>query len=373
MNKSLLQSLFLLVILIALIALLIAIFSPYIATLFWSVVLYILCSPPYKAIVNRLDPNSKTFNAKKKVLAAFFAIVTVVLISVILIGFAFLVIRQFIELAQLIIELLTSSAENSYFEDFFSNIFESIFKFTNKVVDLRSFDIKATIIDVISKYSNTILRLGKDFVQSAGSFVISLVFTSFSLYFFYVDGNYLLEIFASSVPIENKSMKRLLKKFSETVTQIISSLVLVALYQGVAAFIIYSIFRVKGAFLLAVLTFFAAFIPLLGSGSIWFPISVFIFIGDSKIKGLIFFIIAGTVISLMDNVLRPLLLKDTIKIHPLLIFFSLLGGVKLLGLKGLILGPMTIIIFFTVLDMVLNAENIKSFKLIETKNNKPEN
>lgn len=355
MNKLNIQNISLFIILTALAALLIAIFSPYVSTLFWSVALYILCSPPYRVLIKKLNHGSKTFNLKKKLLAGLFAVGTVVIIAVLLVVFCFLAIRQFIELTERLIRLLNISPGNSSLESLFADISQNIYNFTNGVVDIRSIDIKATIITTVSKYANSIFLLGKNFVQSAGSFVISLLFVCFSLYFFYVDGDYLIKLFASAIPIESNSMTKLLSKFSETLTQLVSGLFLVALYQGMAAFIIYWIFGVQGSFLLGVITFFASFIPLVGSGSIWFPISVVIFFTDSKIKGLMFFVVAGVIISLMDNILRPLLLRDSIKIHPLLIFFSLLGGVKFLGLKGLILGPMAIIIFFAVLDIILNS------------------
>lgn len=371
MNRGKIQSISLALMLVGLLALLIAVFSPYISILFWSVCLYILCSPPYRAIVKRLNPKSKTFGLKKRFLAGFFAIGTVLLIAVILLGFGFLLIRQFIDLSEKLIQLLNVSTSDSSLEGIFGDLAENIYSFTNSAIDIRSIDIKTKILETLSKYSNNLFAIGKNFIQSAGSFFISLIFVSFSLYFFYVDGDYLAKILGSAIPIESSSMKKLLSKFSETLTQLVSGLLLVALYQGLAAFITYRLFGVEGDFLLAVLTFFAAFIPLLGSASIWFPLALIIFFTDSKIKGVLFFVLAGILISLLDNILRPMILKDSIKIHPLLIFFSLLGGVKLLGLKGLILGPMSIIIFFAVLDLILNVDDGDS-KNLEKKSDRAE-
>ena len=80
---------------------------------------------------------------------------------------------------------------------------------------------------------------------------------------------------------------------------------------------------------------------------------------DSAAKGIAFLIIAGGVISSIDNILRPFFLKDRIKIHPLLIFFSMLGGVRMFAFDGIVLGPMIVILFFTILDMALEAEDKK--------------
>jgi predicted PurR-regulated permease PerM len=55
----------------------------------------------------------------------------------------------------------------------------------------------------------------------------------------------------------------------------------------------------------------------------------------------------------MDNFLRPLFLKDRINLHPLVIFFAIMGGIAIFGFNGLVLGPMMIIFFLTVLDLFL--------------------
>ena len=112
--------------------------------------------------------------------------------------------------------------------------------------------------------------------------------------------------------------------------------------------------------LLAILTFFTTFLPLVGCALVWFPIGISMCFTHSLLKGLLFLIIAGSTISFMDNFLRPFFLKDRIKIHPLLIFFSMLGGVKMFALNGIILGPMIVILFFTILDMALETEEKKA-------------
>jgi predicted PurR-regulated permease PerM len=59
---------------------------------------------------------------------------------------------------------------------------------------------------------------------------------------------------------------------------------------------------------------------------------------------------------LLDNFIRPLFLKNRIQVHPLIIFFAILGGLSRFGLNGLLLGPMIVILFFTILDMLVSKE-----------------
>ena len=78
--------------------------------------------------------------------------------------------------------------------------------------------------------------------------------------------------------------------------------------------------------------------------------------------------LCGFCVSFLDNFLRPIFLKDRINVHPLVIFFSILGGLQVFGMNGLLLGPMIVILFFTVLDMLVST-TIKKEKSLESLSN----
>jgi predicted PurR-regulated permease PerM len=124
------------------------------------------------------------------------------------------------------------------------------------------------------------------------------------------------------------------------------------------AFIIFIIFGVESSLVFAILTLICAFIPMLGAVIIWLPLGIFMFANGEHIKAIVFVILCGGIISTLDNILRPLFLKDSVKLHPLVIFFSILGGIISFGFNGLILGPMLVIIFLTVLELFLNEHKI---------------
>jgi predicted PurR-regulated permease PerM len=98
---------------------------------------------------------------------------------------------------------------------------------------------------------------------------------------------------------------------------------------------------------------------MLGAGLIWGPLGIFRILGGDLLGGIIFLLVSGVFISLLDNLLRPLFLQDRIHLHPLIIFFSILGGVRVFGINGLVLGPMIVILFLTALDLFL-VENVPS-------------
>jgi predicted PurR-regulated permease PerM len=95
-----------------------------------------------------------------------------------------------------------------------------------------------------------------------------------------------------------------------------------------------------------------------GAGLVWLPLGIIRILGGSVLGGVVFLIVSGFFISILDNFLRPIFLQHRIQLHPLFIFVSILGGVSAFGFNGLILGPMAVILFLTVLDMFLTEHNI---------------
>ena len=213
------------------------------------------------------------------------------------------------------------------------------------------------LLNIVASYSDRIISYTTYFVKNIGSFFLSLIFLAFSLYFFYVDGESLIQLVKKAIPIDNKASTTIFAKIKDVTNNLFKGLFLVSFYQSLIALVVYWIFGIEGALLLAILTFFNSFLPLIGCGFVWGPIGMGLFFSDGALKAIVFLIVAGITISSLDNFLRPFFLKDRIKVHPFLIFFSMLGGLELFSFNGIILGPMIIILFFTVLDIALEGEN----------------
>ncbi|HQL34073.1 MAG TPA: AI-2E family transporter, partial [Treponemataceae bacterium] len=180
----------------------------------------------------------------------------------------------------------------------------------------------------------------------------------FALYFFYLDAHYLANLFISAIPIDSKSTKQLLNKFRDVTKNLFMGFFMVAFYQAIAAFVIFSIFKIQGALLFSFLILFSSFVPMVGCALIWAPLTVTVFLSQGLGIAIAFAVFCSFFISFMDNFLRPLFLKDRIKIHPLLIFFSILGGLNVFGFNGILLGPLVIILFFTIVDIALEEDTL---------------
>ncbi len=97
-------------------------------------------------------------------------------------------------------------------------------------------------------------------------------------------------------------------------------------------------------------------IPLVGSTVVWGPAAIIFFITGHPWKGVILLVWGAAVVGQIDNVVRPYVISGRAKIHPLLVFFALLGGVKVFGVLGLFIGPVVVSLTLVVFEM-LREEN----------------
>ncbi len=355
-NKKTLQTIFIFALFVLMFALIVSMLFPFFTVILWTILLYVLFNPLHKQLVRRLDPGRRLYEFKRHGLAGLFAVGILVVIIGPIAGIISMLIQQLNAFLEAVGKFIQSNPD--FFTD--SEVGKTLGRLVEKVglsfSDLRSLNLREELLGFVQRHSSNLLSVGTSIISGTGHFVVSILFVIFALYFCFLDGQYLASLIGRAIPIDPKYMATLTGKFVEITRHLFSGYILVALYQGAAAFVIMLIFGVEGALLFSVVLMFASFIPLFGAAIVWVPIGVVIFITDSAVKGILFLILCGLCVSFLDNFLRPLFLKDRIHVHPLVIFFAILGGIQVFGLNGLLLGPMIVILFFTVLDMLVNSE-----------------
>lgn len=329
---------------------------PYMTVILWAAIMYILISPIYSNIIKKLNHSSKSYEFLRHLLAGFFALGTVLILASILIFLGFQISGQ--------LKAFLDGVKNWVKEnpDFFktnlwgAKISQAVHDLSMGTIDISEINLKEQLLSLVAKYSSTIVNLTTSILKNVSHFIVSLAFVCFALYFFYLDASYLGGILIHAFPIDAKSTIKLMAKFKDVTKNLFMGFFLVAFYQSVAAFIIFWIFKIQGSLLFAFLILFSSFVPMVGCALVWAPLGISVIVSKGLVTGLIFIFLCAFFISFLDNFLRPFFLKDRIKIHPLLIFFSILGGLEIFGLNGIVLGPLIIILFFTIIDIALEVE-----------------
>jgi predicted PurR-regulated permease PerM len=94
-----------------------------------------------------------------------------------------------------------------------------------------------------------------------------------------------------------------------------------------------------------------ALLPYVGTALVWVPIGIYLLAVGQVWQGIFLLLWGLLVISTIDNLLRPFLMKGKTEVHPIFIFFSILGGIALFGFWGIIFGPLIIAVAVTLLDI----------------------
>jgi predicted PurR-regulated permease PerM len=129
-----------------------------------------------------------------------------------------------------------------------------------------------------------------------------------------------------------------------------------AVVQGILAGFGYFFAGLDSVFLLTMLTMLFALIPFVGATAVWLPCALWLFLFEDRTAAAVALAVYGAlVVSMADNVIKPLVLQGRSNMHPLLALLSVLGGVKAMGPIGIVVGPM-VVAFLQPLLVMLQTE-----------------
>lgn len=183
------------------------------------------------------------------------------------------------------------------------------------------------------------------------SALVQLVLFLLMLFFLLRDGGRLRGAMRSISPFSEAQETQIFDHLGKTVKGVLGAMVVVPLVQGFVASLGFWALGVPSPVLWGVAVTLAAMVPIVGSPLGWVPACVYTLLTGRTAAAAVLFVFGVAVISGIDNVVKPLVLKGTAQIHPLLGFLSILGGILAFGGLGFLVGPV-------ILSLVLSAMRI---------------
>lgn len=247
----------------------------------------------------------------------------------------------------ILIEQLYTFVTALNLKDTFSSFFSADFYTTYVapyVADFESrFQIKIDILGMLSQFGKHVAKYFYSYSPSVllgtANFVFNFFIMMVGIYFLLLEGPSLLKLFLEISPLRLTHEKRLFRRLKTTIDASIYGYLVTALIQGLIASIVFAIVGLKAYVVLGTLTFFMSMVPVVGAAGVWVPVCVWLFFQSQTWQGVVVLITGAAIISMIDNFLKPIIIEGKTKIHPLLIFFSLFGGIKLFGPLGILFGP----------------------------------
>jgi len=184
------------------------------------------------------------------------------------------------------------------------------------------------------------------FVFLANSFFMLLV-----IYYLLIDGSRLISYIIDLSPLPSEQDKMLIQKFRDMAGAILIGNGVGGLIQGTLGGIVFSLFGLKSPFLWGVIMGLLAFLPIIGIGVVLIPTAIYLFL-KGRIAAGIFFIVFYVILSgVVEYLFKPKLVGERVKMHTLIVFLSIIGGLKLFGILGIIYGPLIVTAFLTLSDI----------------------
>lgn len=332
MQTKIIERYFFFILLFAVFIFSFVIFSPFWIVLVLGVSFSIVLHPVFQWFKNRKLPN--WLSALLTVL--FFIIIVAVPLFVI----GAIVFNQSQNAYSLIINNINSFS-------FLDSLNNSINKYLPANI---SFDLHDKISIFITYISDNIASI----FSSTLSTILSLVLTLLSIFYFLKDGARWRRALVVLSPLSDKNDEKIINRFSLAVNGIIKGYLLIALIQGILMGVGLAIFGVPNPALWGLLTMITAFVPTIGTAIVAIPAIIFLLATGQAVQavGLLFW--AAVIVGLIDNLLSPFIVGSRINLPPLLILFSVLGGISLLGPVGILIGPLTISLLYTLISIYRN-------------------
>ena len=193
--------------------------------------------------------------------------------------------------------------------------------------------------EIVKSVSNFIFVHLKDLTQNTLLFIVQFAVMLYTLFFFIRDGERFLEMAMRLFTFGEEREKVLYERFVTTAKSTLKVTLIIGGIQGVLGGILFYITGIEGALVWGVLMVLTAIVPVVGCSIIWAPAGVIMLLTGHTWEGILILAAGVLVISMVDNLLRPVLLGRDVQMHPLLIFLSTLGGLSLFGFSGFVIGP----------------------------------
>lgn len=298
---------------------------PYMSGFLGAATLYILVVDQHRYLIQKL-------NFKKGLSAILIVLIVLIFILIPLTGIAFLVIDTF--------SSITIDPEV---------ILDQINDFINSLEAKLGFNI------FTPENLSALPRAGTNILQILGnsiySFIINVVVILFVLYYMLYSNEEFEKAITEILPFKDENKEILIDETKLIIQANAIGIPLMAILQGLFAYMGYLLFGVNSALLYAILTAFATILPLVGTMIIWVPLGIGLLIGGDLVNGVGLIIYGLFIIGGVDNVARFLLQKKLADIHPLITVFGVLIGIPIFGFWGVIFGPLLLSLFILFFNM----------------------
>lgn len=222
-------------------------------------------------------------------------------------------------------------------------------------LDINVAQVRGWIVEGSRTLLQWLASMGGKFFLGAVGTVVGFVLMIFMLFFFVRDGAEMVSTARELIPMENAYKVRLFDHLASVTRAMVYGTGLTALIQGTLVGIAFLIVGLPSPLVFGVIAALAALLPVGGTAIVWIPAAIVLAV-QGRWGATIFIVIWGSLlVSLVDNVVRPMLVSGRASVGTLTVFIGVLGGIAAFGAIGLFLGPVVLALIIALIRFMLDV------------------
>lgn len=316
--------------------------QPFVAVLAWAAVLVIVFYPVHLQLLKRV---------KKPGLSALLSCLLVILI--ILVPVALVTIAVLNEFSGAMNSLQATIA---YLLDPASPYTGRLLGWASQYIDIEQLRSGQYLFERLKGVSGQVAGQTLGFIGGVIGVIVQIFFVIFTMYYLFRDGDKIFATVRDALPLERAQATAVMARTRDVIGASVYGVMAIAVIQGLLGGIAFWALGVPSAIVWGVVMTFLSMIPMLGAFLVWVPAAAYLAITGHPVKAVLMVLWGTLVIGLADNFLRPKLVGERTKLHELLIFFAVLGGLQVFGVLGIVLGPVVLAITLALVEVFRAAD-----------------
>ena len=311
--------------------------QPFVGVLAWATVLVIVFYPIHRRLVQR---------TKRPALSALLSCALVIL--TILVPVALVTVAVLNELSGAVQNVQASIV---YLLDPNSPVTGRTLRWAANYVDIERIRSGQYLTEQLKGVSGQIAGRTLGIIGGVVGAIVQMFFVIFTMYYLFRDGDRIFDAVRDSLPVERKQAVSIMERARDVIGASVYGVLAIAVIQGTLGGLAFWALGVPSALVWGVVMTFLSMIPMLGAFLVWVPAAIYLAATGHYVKALLLVLWGTLVIGMIDNFLRPKLVGGRTKLHELLIFFAVLGGLQVFGVLGIVMGPVVLAVTMTLIDI----------------------
>lgn len=298
---------------------------PFLPAITWALALAVVAHPLHGMIARRIKSPDAA------------AGLTVAVVAVLIVTPGMFLIRQLVSQASRGAETLRAQAESGQLQaaiESHPQLSRALGWFGPKL------DVRAAAEWVVNSAGPYLSSFVGGSLWTLAQFVITL----FTLFYLLRDRRAILKAVRSLLPLSQPEADSIFARVGDTIHATVYGTFAVSAVQGILGGLMFWWLGLPAPLLWGFVMFLLSLVPVLGAPVVWIPAAAFLALTGAWWKALVLAGWGTVVIGAIDNLLYPALVGDRVRLHTLLVFFSVVGGLMLFGSAGLVLGPVSVVV-----------------------------